>query len=112
MAKFVEIPRKPREVEAVRFTGVVNGVPTTAETGWPTWFVAAFAQGVLHMVGDDVFLREELVSPGEWLVRDETLESLHIYQEGHFAANFRPKRKTPVARKPRAVKTPVAKAAK
>jgi len=112
MAKFVEIPRKLREVEAVRFTGVVNGVPTTAEAGWPTWFVAAFAQGVLHMVGDDVFLREELVSPGDWLVRDEAAASLAVYPDDHMAINWRPKRKTPVARKPRAVKAPVAKAAK
>lgn len=104
MAKFVEIPRAPREIEAVQFVTVDNGVPKINENAVPDWFLAAFAQGTLRLVGDDVYLREELVLSGDWLAHDAASGSLAVYSQADFEANYRRKRKLPVARKPRAVK--------
>lgn len=115
MAKFVEIPRKPREVEAVQFTGIVNGVLTTSEQGYQSWFVAAFANGTLSVTDGELYLRDEVVPAGTFLLvelDDKAGSGMWQASTGHMAINWRPKRKTPVARKPRAVKTPVAKAAK
>lgn len=104
MAKFVEIPRAPREIEAVQFVTVDNGVPKINENAVPDWFLAAFAQGTLRLVGDDVYLREELVLSGDWLAHEASSGSLAVYSEADFAANYRRKRKIQAARKPRDLK--------
>lgn len=108
MAKYVEIPRKPREVEAVQFLSVTNGVPKISEATVPDWFLAAFVQKTLQLVGEDVFLREEPLVAGDFLIYEAAIGSLSKYPEGHFAANFRRKRKVPVQRKPRAKKLEIA----
>lgn len=105
MAKFVEIPRAPQEVEAIQFQGVVDGLPKFGKEAVPDWFLAALVKGELTMTSaGEVFCEKEPVTSGMWLVSNKSKgSSLRCYPDAVFTAMYRRKRKLPVARKPRAV---------
>lgn len=106
MAKYVELPRKPREIVAVRYKGLVDGVPSFDEAT-PSWVVGALAQGTLALRGEELLIGEVLVGAGDWLLTepdDVRGDGMYRLTNGDFVANWRPKRKKPVARKPRAMK--------
>lgn len=106
MAKYVELPRKPREIVAVRYKGLVDGVPSFDEAT-PSWVVGALAQGTLALRGEELLVGEVLVEAGDWLLAepdDVRGEAMWRLTNSGFSANWRPKRKKPVARKSRAMK--------
>ena len=106
MAKYVELPRKPREIVAVRYKGLVDGVPSFDEAT-PSWVVGALARGTLRLRGEELLVGDVLVEAGDWLlaeVDDVRGEAMRCLMNGEFSAKWRPKRKKPVARKPRAMK--------
>ena len=111
MAKYVQIPRKPRECEAVQYLGVVAGVPTISENVLPTWFAAAFARGTLKLAGEELTINGSPVDVGDYLLvdlDDVTGDGMWSSTADNFATGWRRKRKVPVQRKPRAKKLEVA----
>ena len=103
MARYVEKPADPREVDAVQFLGIEEGVPLFGEST-PSWVVGALAHGTLalkdgRLMHDGVFLEA-----GEWLLADPgdvKGKDSWILSTPQLAQQYRLKRKKPVYTKPR-----------
>ena len=106
MSKYRELPAKPRNVHAVQYTGVDKGVPTWNEPA-PAWILAAFAKGHLQVIDGGLHCRGKSLDLGSWLVvedGDVAGDRMRSVLFANFVALYRPARKKPAARKPRAVK--------
>lgn len=104
MAKYRELPQKPRNVHAIQYTGMENGVPMWNEDA-PSWVLAAFAKGRLAVVDGGLHCQGRSMDLGSWLLVEEDLnvDGLWTVLAGSFLGQYTLARKKAV-RKPRAVK--------
>jgi hypothetical protein len=106
MSKYIEIPQKPATVYAVQYTGMENGVPLFNEPA-PNWVVGALAKGHLQVIDGGLHCRGKSLDLGSWLVVEDgdiAGDRMRSVLFANFVSLYRPARKKPVARKPRAVK--------
>lgn len=106
MAKYQELPTKPRVVEAVQFTGIAAGVPQFNDP-MPAWLFAAFLDqsftiSDVHENALESTPLAQTVVPGSWLIRHDNDIVSHCTAT-EFLALYKPVRKKPV-RKPKALK--------
>lgn len=72
MAKYRELPTKPRNVHAIQYTGVENGVPMWNEVP-PSWVLSAFAKGRVAVIDGGLHCQGKSMDLGSWLVVDEDM---------------------------------------
>lgn len=101
MAKYRELPAKPRNVHAIQYTGMENGVPTWNEPA-PAWILAAFAKGRLAVVDGVLYCQRVNVAHGSWLVvdADMNVDGLSDKSATEFLSSYTIARKKAV-RKPK-----------
>lgn len=95
MAKYLEVPTKPKAVLAVQFTGVEAGTPTFNEHV-PSWLLANMVRGRLSMVSSTLAFENVSVPVGAWLFVDDgdvTGDTLRFAPAIQFFVTFRPARK-------------------
>jgi hypothetical protein len=106
MAKYQELPTKPRVVEAVQFTSLTDQVPTFNEP-MPQWLFQAFLTKQIEVGTSTLILDGSPIALGSWIVNHGThLKPLSALD---FIAQFKILRKKPV-RKPKVAQA-VSKAA-
>jgi len=97
MAKFVEVPQKPRTVHAIMFTGIENDAPTFNEQV-PSWIVGPMVRGRLS-IGDGMLMLDDASVPvHSWLMVDEgdaAGHSIRFAPAAQFFDAFRLARKKP-----------------
>ena len=104
MAKYRELPAKPKNVHAIQYTGMDKGVPTWNEPA-PAWILAAFAKGRVAVVDGGLYCQGKSLDLGSWLLVEEDLNVDHMWSvmAVTFIQQYTVARKKAV-RKPRAVK--------
>lgn len=72
MAKYRELPRQPKNVHAIQYTGMESGIPTWNEVP-PSWVLSAFAKGKVAVIDGVLYCQGINVGHGSWLLVNEDL---------------------------------------
>ena len=109
MSKYIEIPQKPAVVRAIQYVGMDGGVPLFNDPV-PGWVFGAMAKGHLQVIDGGLHCRGRSMDLGSWIIVDDQDvggDAMRTVLAADFLALYRPARKKPAARKPRAAKAGV-----